>query len=298
MSIKFVHNDNIDRKLWDRKIAQSIKSPIFNFSWYLDVLDQDWFGFIKDDYEWVLPFFAENRQVFMPYWLPYLSVSSLSTIGKIEKEFIENFWAQNYTSIEHRFSKYQFQFAQSQLTEARPFYQQDLINDYNVLAYNFKPEVNTNLDIASQKALRTISFRSLYEYIEFSEINNPLESDKLNTLRRIILKASQLNTGKMYAVYNATNQIIAVAFILFFKNRAYIMHASFSEEGLASKADYLLINNLIKDLSLYNISLENHSSNISEDALLQFRFGLYYSYEFRQNPKQNMLSLLLQFLRK
>ena len=76
------------------------------------------------------------------------------------------------------------------------------------------------------------------------------------------------------------------------------MHASFSEEGLASKADYLLINNLIKDLSLYNISLENHSSNISEDALLQFRFGLYYSYEFRQNPKQNMLSLLLQFLRK
>ncbi len=298
MNIRLLHNNEIDFKLWDTLILSSPKSSIFHFSWFLELIDDDWYALIANDYNWVFPFFVQKKQVYFPQLIPYLGIVSSKTLSVDEFESILEFWNKNFVSIDYHFSKYQYKFSQDPLFIPSPYFQKDLIKRYNNIAKTFSPEVKQNLDIANNNQLRCISLRSLFNFISFIKEYSNYSMDEIKTIQKIILRATRLKRGKMYSIYNKKNELSAVAFLLFSKSKAYIMYTAYAPEAKKERADYKMINTIIEELCLYNITLENHSHNNKSQIFEAFNFKSYHSYQYQHHTKQNLLSLLQQFLKR
>ncbi len=297
MDIRVLHRDKVDIKKWHHLIKNTTRISVFNFSWYLNALDYDWYVFVKGDYEWALPFFVDNKRVLMPFFLPYLSVCSASRLSLEEHQFIANYWKETFTEVQFCFGKYQFALEGNPDITKHRIYQKDLVNDYNIIAQKFAPDVYDKLESCIQNGLYCKTLHSLFEYVKFVKEHSHYKTEQLNIIRRIILKSKQFRAGKMYAVYSQHNELVGVCFITYIKNKAQLMQTCFSKEGLRQYADYLAMHSLIEELSVYNLSLENHCNRVSTSLLEKFGFKSYYSYQYRQSGKSKILSLLHQYLK-
>lgn len=276
----------------------SPKSSVFHFSWYLEMVDDDWSALVGEGYAWVVPFFSEKKQIIWPQTIPYLGLISRERLSEDNFQDILDFWNQHYTQVNYFFSKYHFLYQQENIFGTRYFFQKDLINKYEEVSKSFLPRVHENLKIAEQQKLSSFSLRSLFQFMEFLKIHTDWPEQEILVIRKIISRATQLRAGKMYGIYNSSNELVGVLFILFIKSKAYIMFSAFNEQSQEPIAAYKAVNTLIEDLSIYNITVENHCTRLDADLLKDFAFKPHYSYKYQHNAKQNLLSLLLRFLRK
>ena len=53
--INYIEHKDIDFKKWDSCVANSLNRLIYGFSWYLDVVCNDWDALVYNDYEAVFP---------------------------------------------------------------------------------------------------------------------------------------------------------------------------------------------------------------------------------------------------
>ena len=55
MKITYVKRDDIDTAKWDSCIARSVNGIVYAYSWYLDIVAENWDALIGDDYQAVFP---------------------------------------------------------------------------------------------------------------------------------------------------------------------------------------------------------------------------------------------------
>ncbi|MBN2667599.1 MAG: hypothetical protein JXR60_00090 [Bacteroidales bacterium] len=296
MDIVLQHSDSIDKKRWDALLMQSPLASVFHNSWYLDVLDKDWWAFLSKDYTFVLPFFAEDKKVWMPFSVPYLgNVYLPEKMEFIDWSFIK-LWQKHYTGITYTFGKFDKIEPEGKYWKKVSFPEIDLVNDFKMIEKHFSSEVQEIINTKSD--YRAVSFRSLYEMVEFLKQTTNYTIDQINAVRRVVLNATQKKLGKMYALYDLRNQLCGVVFIIYYKQKAYILHSAFTTEALSDKADFIMLKTIIEDLSIYNLSLENHSDGFNSTVWDQFGFKWYYVFQYEQNTKQNLLSLFSQLLKR
>lgn len=296
MKIEIRHRTEINYRLWDSLVLYSPKASIFHFAWFLELLEEDWYALVGDDYRWVLPFFSKNKQVYMPSLLPYLGLISKDNLIYEEFGEILNFWNSNMLGIHYTFSKYHFKFKKVPDLQVTPFYQKDLLNRYENVSKTFNKSLMPILESTEEKKLNVMTLRSILEFTSYLELYGDWTPEELFTIRKIVSRSVHLKTGKMYAIYDRMNQLHAVSFILLFRTKAYVMFTAFDTEKTRDLADYKLMNTIIEELSLYNISIENHSPAFDETLLKQFGFNVYHSFNYQYYAKQNILSLLLKSL--
>ena len=53
--IHYIQHKDIDFEKWDACVANSFNRLIYGFSWYLDVVCDDWDALVLNDYEAVFP---------------------------------------------------------------------------------------------------------------------------------------------------------------------------------------------------------------------------------------------------
>ncbi len=53
--IKYVSHEVIDREKWDKCIDNSTNGLVYAYSWYLDLICDEWNALIENDYESVFP---------------------------------------------------------------------------------------------------------------------------------------------------------------------------------------------------------------------------------------------------
>ena len=297
MEIRQLHNSKIDYKQWDNLVLASPKASIFHFSWYLEVTDDDWSALICGDYEWGLPYISKKKHISLHQTIPYLGIISKRSISEKEFEQIINFWNKNNIQIDYTFSKYHFPYQKNQNLIRQPFFQKDLIHRYETIANNYTPQLQKTLKQAQDNKLVCRTLRSLFQFIELYKKTNQTSPENTIRVQKVILRAIQVKAGKMYGLYNDKNELIGAAFILFSNTKAYLMFSAFTHEVYHSKGDYKLVNSIIEDLSNYIVTLENHCSNFNGRLWKSFGFRTYYSYEYHYHAKQNLLSLLIQYLK-
>ena len=298
MNIQLLQNNEIDFKKWDALVMQSPQASIFHFSWFLEIIDEDWKALIGEDYEWIIPFISNKKQVISLPYFPYLGLVSQKHIGTSDFKTILDFWNKQFVSIDYQFGKYQFKYKKGFNFIPSIFYQKDLVKSYSSISQKFSPKITENLTIAENNKLNCISLRSLFEFVKFLKQESKWSPEEILIIQKIVSQSTKLKAGKMYAIYNETNSLSGVVFILFAKTKAYIMYSAFTENAYRQKADYKIINTILEDLALYNVSIENHSQSISKQLLEDFSFKAYHYYHYQHYTKQNLLSLLLQFLKK
>jgi len=90
--IKYLKYKDIDVKKYDSCIAKAIQSKVYAYSWFLDIVSDNWNLLVLDDYKAVMPLPTRKKYglnyVFQPNWIQHLGLFSLETLSFND---IENF---------------------------------------------------------------------------------------------------------------------------------------------------------------------------------------------------------------
>ena len=91
--IKFIDHKNIDKKKWDACINESSNACIFVYSWYLDVVCENWSALILNDYEAVFPLATKSKYkinyIYQPFFTRYFGLFSKTSLStKLSESFL------------------------------------------------------------------------------------------------------------------------------------------------------------------------------------------------------------------
>ena len=100
--IYYVKRKDLDLKKYDACIDNAINSRIYGYSWYLDIVADNWDALVLNDYEAVMPLPWRQKYfikyIYPPAWTQQLGVFSNF---KIEADLVEQF----VNSIPKKFKK-------------------------------------------------------------------------------------------------------------------------------------------------------------------------------------------------
>ncbi|MBL0330397.1 MAG: hypothetical protein IPP64_13480 [Bacteroidetes bacterium] len=78
--IQYLEHKKINKKKWDECISNAGNSSVFVYSWYLDVVSEDWSALVLNDYEAVFPIASKSKYkinyVYQPFFTRYFGVFS------------------------------------------------------------------------------------------------------------------------------------------------------------------------------------------------------------------------------
>ncbi|NJN50342.1 MAG: hypothetical protein HC798_04365 [Polaribacter sp.] len=96
--IHYLKRHQIDNQKYDDCITKSLQSNIYAFSWYLDIVADNWDVLVLNNYEAVMPLPIRKKwginYVYQPFWILELGIFSVnktidyqSFIDEITKRF-------------------------------------------------------------------------------------------------------------------------------------------------------------------------------------------------------------------
>ncbi|MEA3446653.1 MAG: hypothetical protein U9R19_18205, partial [Bacteroidota bacterium] len=67
MAIRFLIHKQIDKRKWNQCIKSSVNGIVYAYSWYLDIVSENWEALVEDDYKSVMPLTINEK-----YGISYL----------------------------------------------------------------------------------------------------------------------------------------------------------------------------------------------------------------------------------
>ncbi|OIP03307.1 MAG: hypothetical protein AUJ97_04685 [Bacteroidetes bacterium CG2_30_32_10] len=61
MEIRYLKHKEIDKDKWDNCIEKAFNGIIYAYSWYLDIVSENWDALIEDDYKTVFPLTQKKK---------------------------------------------------------------------------------------------------------------------------------------------------------------------------------------------------------------------------------------------
>ena len=95
MLIKYIHREHLDEEKYNDCVENSLQSNSYAFSWYLDIVCDNWDVLVLDDYEAVMPIPWRKKYgikyVYPPLWVLQLGVYSNEAID--ENKFLKHLFS-------------------------------------------------------------------------------------------------------------------------------------------------------------------------------------------------------------
>lgn len=260
MGIKFVPYQEINKLKWDVCIRNSFNGLIYGYSWFLDIVCENWDALIEGDYERVMPMPYKTEwsinKIYQPHFAYQLGIFSTSKLTpRVGKDFIEAIPKQ-FKVIHlylNRFNK--IGNAQTEYNTGTD-YQIDLIQEYPQLGRRFTDQTKSNIETAKHNGLKLKQALTPEEFIKFY-MRHAHDLDQLTALRfRSLLKTlSQLEVGKIVGVYDKKDSLVAVGFFVSYLNSSSLLAQASSGTGNKKHALTWLINDFILTNSRKNVTL-------------------------------------------
>lgn len=275
--IRYITNNEIDRKKWDACIDQSPAERIYARSWFLDAVCPNWEALVEDDYNSVMPLPVRQkwgiRYTFCPTYAQQLGVFNRHEALVSADKFIEHL----PKSLKH---------ITLNLNDGNTINNNtthSILNNYTLSTENSFDELlsafssNTKRNIKKANSLQLVLDKlvSKEEFLAFKQdtIKGNSTKSSLVLLERLIDASIKENIVQIWAIRNKSGKIIAALFWLQNKNRAYYLSPSSSEEGKESRAMFLLVDRLVESMAGTKKILDFEGSNIESIAQFFKGFG-------------------------
>ena len=301
--IRYVINSKIDTEKWDNCIKLSFNGIVYAYSWYLDIVHENWDALIEDDYERVMPLPGSRKlgvsYLLQPYFVQQLGVFSKNILTPaIVQLFIENI-PKKYKLIDINLNSFNTTDTNSFDITPNKNYVLDLINKYPVLSKkystntsrNLKKSLKNNLNLV--KGVKPENLIQLFKDNRGKKIKNWKEKEYYR-LHRLMYTAIRKGRGQAYGVYTEQNQLCAGAFFLKSQNRMIFLFSAASEEAKKTAAMTFLIDSVIRDYSPGELVLDFEGSNDKNLARFYKGFGAK-EVEYLRLRKNNLNLLLNMF---
>jgi lipid II:glycine glycyltransferase (peptidoglycan interpeptide bridge formation enzyme) len=249
--IQLVHRNQLDVLKYDTCILEAAKSRIYAFSWYLDIVADNWSVLVLDDYQAVMPLPWRSKYfikyIYTPCWVQQLGVFSLRNIEEKQiEEFVEN--------VPNRFKKVTL------LTNVSGFknidctirdnYILNLEASYEEIFKKYKKNrkqainkihKNNNLRIEEVSIDRVIELFKDNYYDKKKIITE--DYVKLKILVEGLVVKSQV---EVYGVFTEKSKLISGAVFLKDSYRITYLFSASTLEGKKNESSTLLIDNMIQ----------------------------------------------------
>ncbi|MFO8000835.1 MAG: hypothetical protein R6U46_06300 [Marinilabilia sp.] len=255
LELTYIKNENINRIRYDNALKRSFNANVFAYSWYLDLVCDDWDLLIEGDYETVcpLPLFKKAGiiTVRQPKYAPFLGVFSSQ---HLPAEKVEKF----LSAIPHRHVNLTLNYHNHLLQKPRK-------KEYRIPVIDLIPPYQKTTDRYNKKGkdlLRsndgTFVMRSIRtdEYMAFRRRQKKGPIIQNMRLTRIINYAIRYKSAGIYSVYSPRNELTGAAFLMKANNRVFLADWVQNAEGRENHAVFRAADHIIQNNSEINLTLE------------------------------------------
>ena len=263
-TLRLLKNDEINFIKWDNCINNAYNGNIYAFSWYLDILCEEWEGIVQNDYQAVMPLLIRKksgiRYVYSTLLATQLGVFSTEVMGEsMTNQFMEK--------VSHHFKFFNINLNKFNTIDPSLFrqknnntYEFDLISNYDIIRDSYSDKVRRGINDAKQKKVEIIRKLTPTRFMEFVRDKSVIISGKrnketANKLLKITDFVINHGLGNIYAGFSPDNKLCAAVLFLKSKRKATILFSGISRRGVELKAMELLIDRFIRDNAEKNITL-------------------------------------------
>lgn len=275
MRISYIKHADINKQKWDRSIENAPNGLLYAYSYYLDVMSENWDALVMNDYEAIMPL-TWNKKFGIAYLRQPAFTQQLGIFGNciFDNNITETF-VNKALSL--------FPFAEINLNYSNEYKKATAIKSNFILSLNqsfieiekgfrkdFVKNIKNNHLIFSasediEKAI--VLFKNNYsERIDTSEkeYENLLQIYKvLKTKKQLLVREVSTNNGTLLA---------SGIFLKDSKRIYYVMSATL-KEGRKREANYFLLYHVIKEFSNQNLIFDFEGSEIPSIKLFFKKFG-------------------------
>jgi len=302
MLIKYIQREHLDEEKYNNCIENSIQSNSYAFSWYLDIVCDNWDVLVLDDYEAVMPIPWRKKYgikyVYPPLWVLQLGVYSNEAIN--ENEFLTHLFS-TFKFVELRMNTHNNFELYSEFLQLKQCQKLVLNTTYSSILSKYRKDRKKDLQKATTADLIEKWNDHPSNLIELFKNNigkrtpNIKENDYQN-LEKLIAICIQKKVGEILAVYDKKNKLVASVFLLKHKNSITKLISSTNLKDRKNGANTFLIDRVIfkyhKDFSVFNFG----GSSIKSVASFSKSFGA--ETEKYHQLKMNKLPKVLQLFKK
>lgn len=275
MEIAYLSHENIDKGKWDRCIENAPNGLIYAYSYYLDIMSNNWAALILNDYEAVMPL-TWNKKFGITYLHqpPFTQQSgifgNLTFEDQLTRAFINK-------ALE------QFPFMEINLNYANEYKNATEIK-CNLILYLQKPfhelEKSFRKDLVKKVKNNQLIYTTSDEVEKAIELFRTNYSERINTPKNSFENLLQLykllkNKGQLFIrkVSSPEGKLHAIAIFLKDSRRIYYIMSTTLPEGRESEANYFLLYNVIKEFSEQNLIFDFEGSQIPSIHFFFRKFG-------------------------
>ncbi len=274
--IQFLKRNQIDEEKYNNCIAVSLQSRMYAYSWYLDVVADNWCVLVLDDYDAVMPLPFQKKylisSISQPFFTQQLGVFSKRAITKTNsEEFLK--------SIPRKFLKMALQFnSENNLSKEtiikKNNYILSLNDDYKTLYKSFSKGRKHAIQqgLKEQFALEQVSFSEILklskQHYSFKDVTAK-EFQKLTNLVEVL----QHKNSVIIIGVKVDGELIGGSVFAFDSKRIVYLFSAVSGIGKEKQVASLLLNHIIKEHSNSELILDFEGSQISGIAKFFKSFG-------------------------
>ena len=302
MLIKYIQREHLDEEKYNDCIENSIQSNSYAFSWYLDIVCDNWDVLVLDDYEAVMPIPWRKKYgikyVYPPLWVLQLGVYSNEAIN--ENEFLTHLFS-TFKFVELRMNTHNNVELYSEFLQLKQCQKLVLNTTYSSILSKYRKDRKKDLQKATTADLiekwndHPSNLVQLFKNNIGKRTPNIKENDYQN-LEKLIAICIQKKVGEILAVYDKKNKLVASVFLLKHKNSITKLISSTNLKDRKNGANTFLIDRVIfkyhKDFSVFNFG----GSSIKSVASFSKSFGA--ETEKYHQLKMNKLPKVLQLFKK
>ena len=302
MLIKYIQREHLDEEKYNNCIENSIQSNSYAFSWYLDIVCDNWDVLVLDDYEAVMPIPWRKKYgikyVYPPLWVLQLGVYSNEAIN--ENEFLIHLFS-TFKFVELRMNTHNNVELYSEFLQLKQCQKLVLNTTYSSILSKYRKDRKKDLQKAARADLiekwndHPSNLVQLFKNNIGKRTPNIKENDYKN-LEKLIAICIEKKMGEILAVYDKKNKLVASVFLLKHKNSITKLISSTDLNHRKNGANTFLIDRVIfkynKDFSVFNFG----GSSIKSVASFSKSFGA--ETEKYHQLKMNKLPKVLQLFKK
>jgi hypothetical protein len=250
--ISYIKRKDLNVDKYDACIAHSIQSRIYAFSWYLDIVADNWDVLVLDDYEAVMPIPWKQKYflkyVSQPFFCQQLGIFSKEIISKELQEKMIQQIPKKFVKVFLNFNSDNF-FSHKMISKKNY-----VLNIENTFEENYK-QFNTNRKRVLKKIEKSLLFtkevtfdsllliaKELYNHLAYSDC----DYKKLKTLATTLKRKEKCF---LLGVYNKEQHLIGGALFLKDNNRITYLFSVMTKEGKKMNGASFLIYSLLKEPS-------------------------------------------------
>ena len=303
MDIQYLTNEEINFVKWDNCINNAHNGNIYAFSWYLDIISEQWEGLVMNDYSAVMPVIYKKKGPFH-YAFSDLFTSQLGVFStELLREEIVNAFLKKLSSVYRVFSinlnKYNNVGKSVFHQKEKPTYEFDIIENYRTIQSRYTAKIVDSIEVARKNKVTVIKNIRPNDFIDLISRKDVLASNKagrkdFDKLRKIIAFVFRHGLGEIYVAFTAENELSAACLFLKSNRKSNLIYSAITPEGQRNCAMHYLIDYYIKKHAEQTLTLNFENINIPDKE--EFCRGFGASKFFYVNVFDDRLSIPEKFI--